>query len=44
MAGHLGQQAMAAALAAGPTPEKAITVGQAAFVTAQSRGAKTMQD
>ena len=44
MAAHLGQLAMAAALASGATPEEAITAGQAATVADQAGGPETMHD
>ena len=44
MAAHLGQQAMAAALAAGATPEERITADQAETVATQAGGVETMQD
>jgi hypothetical protein len=43
MAAHLGQQVMAAALAARAKPEEAITVGQATSITSQASGPETMQ-
>jgi len=45
MAAHLGQQAMAAALAAGATTKDATTLGHAASAAAMGEeGSATMQD
>jgi hypothetical protein len=44
MAAHLGQHAMATALAAGATTKEAITAGQAAIAITQARRLATMQD
>ena len=44
MAAHLGHQAMASALAAGATPEEAITDGQAATIVTQAGGLETMHE